>query len=139
MSFESNVSIPRTPGTPKNYEKSSNGEASKIGSPKVFGPSEGHLNRNKGNDEPNDNKTKRVKDLPRREYGKIRDKHLPLDLNDPILVAAANTFARAVEMSNNKISSTSRANIMVKESHERGRPEVRCSGSINSIRAYAQR
>merc|ERR1711867_200072 len=77
MSFESNVSIPRTPGTPKNNEKSSNGEASEIKSSKVFGPSEGHLNRNKGNEEPTENRTKRVKDIPRREYGKIRDKRLP--------------------------------------------------------------
>ena len=70
---------------------------------------------------------------------KIRDKHLPLDLNDPIIASVANTFARAIEISNHKISETSRANIMIENSRERSRPGDRCTGTINSIRANAQR
>ena len=106
---------------------------------KVFGPSEGHLTRNQGKIEPNVDKPKRVKDLPRREYGKIRDKHLPLDLNDPIIASVANTFARAIEISNRKISETSRANIMIENSRERSRPGDRCTGTSSSIHANAQR
>ena len=136
ISNESNISIPRTPGTPKSNKIE---ESLKSNAKKVFGPSEGHLSRNQGKTEPYYDKPKRVKDLPRREYGAIRDKHVPLDVNDPIIASVARTFSRAIEISNHEISETSRANIMIENSRERNRPGGKCTGTISSIRANAQR
>ena len=138
VSRESNISIPRTPGTPKNKSKikDTSGAVTK----KVFGPSKGHKIRNKGKTEPNGDKIKerRVKNLPRREYGQIRDKFLPLDMNDPIIASVSKSFARAVELSNRSASRTS-AGAETGSSRGMIRPGDRCTGTIASIRANAQR
>ena len=138
VSRESNISIPRTPGTPKNKSKvkDTSGAVTK----KVFGPSKGHKIRNKGKTEPNGDKIKerRVKNLPRREYGQIRDKFLPLDMNDPIIASVSKSFARAVELSNRSASRTS-AGAETEGSRGMIRSGDRCTGTIASIRANAQR
>ena len=95
--------------------------------------------RNQGKIEPNVDEPRRVKDLPRREYGAIRDKHVPLDPNDPIIAGVARAFTRSIEISNREISETSKANIMIEKSRDRNRPGVKCTGTISSIRANAQR
>ena len=76
------------------------------------------MSRNQGKIEPNVDEPRRVKDLPRREYGAIRDKHVPLDPNDPIIAGVARAFTRSIEISNREISETSKANIMIEKSRD---------------------
>ena len=54
VSHESNISVPRTPGTPKNNEKV--GENLNAVTQKVFGPSESHKIRTQGKIESNEDK-----------------------------------------------------------------------------------
>ena len=97
VSRESNISIPRTPGTPKNKLKVK--ETTKKVNKKVFGPSKGYKNRQQGKIEPSGDKIcrRRTKNLQGREYGKVRDKFLPI--TDPLLEMVARSFAKAMERS----------------------------------------
>ena len=73
------------------------------------------------------------------ETPKTKDKKNPISKEDPVVAAAAKTFARAVKSTDHKISKILCVNLRIKESCGRSRPGSVCSGSIHSIGANAQK